>query len=250
MQTPGWSRRDVLRGGAGLGLAIAGAALATGCGGDGGSSAAQGSGKPRAAGLPRGVRTTGPASGPGVLLLHAWWGVTPGVMTWAKQLGDAGAHVVVPDLYGGSLPDDAEEAQTLADGLDDGAVHDTLDACARVLSRQGDWSALGWSLGAFHASQMMSREHAPSRAVLFYGGTPLDGSTTTTQVQLHLVADDQYFTADEIAATVRSLEAADVSVQRFDYPGLHHWFAEPGSPAYDAAGAAQARTRATTFLGL
>ena len=35
-----------------------------------------------------------------------------------------------------------------------------------------------------------------------------------------------------------------------DYPGLGHWFAEIGSPAYDEAGTALARQRAFTFLGL
>ncbi len=32
------------------------------------------------------VLAVGPAGAPGVLLLHAWWGMTPAVREWADQL--------------------------------------------------------------------------------------------------------------------------------------------------------------------
>ena len=191
----------------------------------------------------------GPAGGPGVQLLHAWWGVSAGVLDWARVLSRAGARVVVPDLYDGQVATTEQQAESMADALDDSTVATTLDAAAGLFT--GRWSVVGWSLGAFHASQMMSRAgSAPHRAVLFYGGAPLSGPTTTAQVQLHTVPDDQYFTRAEITATVASFRQAGVDVETHTYRGLGHWFAEPGSPAFDPAGTARAREAALPFLGL
>lgn len=255
--TAGVSRRTLLRGVGALGLTAGATGLVAGCGGDGsvvdvGGIEHRPSGSPTAASLPPGVRVLGPEGGHGVLVLHAWWGVTPGVLAWARRLSEGGARVVVPDLYGGKVAHSVAEAETLSSALDDTSVHGLLDTCAARLNEGGTWSALGWSLGAFHACQMMGRGvHAPPRAVLFYGAAPPPAARTRTQsVQLHVVPHDQYFTASEITAAVDGFHQTGVSVQRFDYPGLEHWFAEPGSPAYDPKGTRVAQDRALAFLRL
>lgn len=253
----GVSRRALLRRVGALGLAAGAARLLAGCGGDGSvvgarsDGPARASGSPTAGRFPPGVRVVGPEAGPGVLLLHSWWGVTPGVLAWARRLGAAGARVIVPDLYVGKVAHSEVEAETLSSTLDDTTVYGLLDACATRLNQAGRWSALGWSLGAFHACQMMARGvHAPPRAVLFYGAAPPPADTRTRSVQLHVVPHDRYFTDSEITDAVDGLHQAEVSVQRFDYPGLRHWFAEPGSPSYDQQGTRVAQDRALSFLRL
>ena len=175
-----------------------------------------------------------------------------GVLAWKDTLVGAGARVVLPDLYGGVVVDTIDEAEAMSNALDEQVAFAMLDACAEQLNATGrPWSALGWSLGASYLCQMMSRgDLAPYRAVLFYGGSAPAGETRTQAVRLHIAPGDEYFTDQEIASAVKGFERAGVAVERFDYPGLGHWFAEVGSPAYDEQGTVLAIGRALTFLDL
>ena len=253
------SRRSVLRAAVAAGVAVGPMSACSGTQAGGGrpsstagaATSGTGSPGPSSPALPAAARVYGPADGPGVMLLHAWWGVTPGVVQWAERLSGAGARVVLPDLYGGRTARSPDEAEALADGLDDATVLGLLDECATWLGSAGRWDVVGWSLGAFHACRLMSQTtQPPQRAVLFYGGAPVPPTTRTRAVQLHVVPNDTYFTASEIATTVDSFASAHMSVERFDYPTLHHWFAEPGAPAFDRHGFDVAWARALGFLGL
>ena len=48
--------------------------------------------------------------GPGVLLLHSFWGLTSSVKNLADGLADRGYTVLAPDINFGELPDSEQEA--------------------------------------------------------------------------------------------------------------------------------------------
>jgi len=248
----GFSRRRFL---AVSGPIVVGVALAA-CGGMqkavGSTSDSSSEGTTMATEFPPGVQVFGPEDGDTVLVLHPWWGISPGVLDWRDALVAAGARVVLPDLYGGTAVDTILEAEAMSNAVDDVAAFALLDACADQLNAAGrPWSALGWSMGASYASQMMSRgDHAPHRAVLFYGAAAPLGASRTEAVQLHIAPGDEYFTDEEIADVIDAFARTDITVERYDYPGLGHWFAEIGSPAYDEEGTVLAKQRALSFLGL
>ena len=52
-------------------------------------------------------------SGPGVLVLHSWWGLTPSTKHVVEHLADAGYTALAPDLCAGVVPADADAAQQL-----------------------------------------------------------------------------------------------------------------------------------------
>jgi carboxymethylenebutenolidase len=201
--------------------------------------------------LPTGVQVHGPEDGPAVLVIHPWWGISPGVLAWTETLTQAGARVVLPDLYDGKVVDTIEEAKAMANAVDDDAANAVLDACADHLSEGGrPWGALGWSMGAFLGTRLTGRgERSPQRFVMFYGAGVADGSGTEA-VQLHVAPGDDFFDPDEEADALRGFEKAGIRVERYEYPGLGHWFAEVGSPAYDEEGTRLATARSLAFLGL
>jgi carboxymethylenebutenolidase len=53
-------------------------------------------------------------SGPGVLVLHAWWGLTGVFKQVCDRLAQAGFVALAPDLYRGKTTASIEEAQALA----------------------------------------------------------------------------------------------------------------------------------------
>src|SRR2546421_5603523 len=56
-------------------------------------------------------------SGPGVLVLHAWWGLTEPFRQVCDRLAEAGFVALAPDLYRGKTTAAGEEAQTLGAAL-------------------------------------------------------------------------------------------------------------------------------------
>src|SRR6187549_277952 len=60
------------------------------------------------------VVTPDAGSGPGVLVLHAWWGLTPFFRSVCDRLADAGFVALAPDLHGdGRTADTPDEAEAL-----------------------------------------------------------------------------------------------------------------------------------------
>src|SRR5262245_35296125 len=62
-----------------------------------------------------------PASGvgPGVLVLHAWWGLNDTFKSICSRLADAGFTAFAPDLFHGQTAQTIPDAKALANSLDD-----------------------------------------------------------------------------------------------------------------------------------
>src|SRR2546423_6400303 len=56
-------------------------------------------------------------SGPGVVVLHAWWGLTEPFRQVCDRLAQAGFVAFAPDLYQGKTATTVEEAEAVASAL-------------------------------------------------------------------------------------------------------------------------------------
>ena len=56
--------------------------------------------------------------GPGVLVLHAWWGLNDTIKAFCTRLAEAGFVAFAPDLYHGKVADTIADAETLGQALD------------------------------------------------------------------------------------------------------------------------------------
>src|SRR5215467_11141087 len=57
-------------------------------------------------------------TGPGVVVLHAWWGLTEPFRQVCDRLAEAGFVALAPDLYHGQTTASVEEARALGAALD------------------------------------------------------------------------------------------------------------------------------------
>src|SRR5260370_21497065 len=64
-----------------------------------------------------GYRAAPAGGGPGVLVLHAWWGMTEMFTGLCDRLATAGFVALVPDLYGGQTATTIAEAESLVRAL-------------------------------------------------------------------------------------------------------------------------------------
>ncbi len=123
-------------------------------------------------------------SGPGVLVLHAWWGLTEPFRQVCDRLAEAGFVALAPDLYHGKTTASVEEAETLARGLnqDDERVRDDLAAAVQVLRQHTvtklaegrvKLAIVGFSLGGAYALDMsVTQAQETSAVVTFYASYP------------------------------------------------------------------------------
>src|ERR1700687_2499474 len=56
-------------------------------------------------------------TGPGVLVLHAWWGLNDTIKAFCTRLAQSGFVAFAPDLYHGKVADNIADAKNLAKAL-------------------------------------------------------------------------------------------------------------------------------------
>jgi carboxymethylenebutenolidase len=194
-------------------------------------------------------------SGPGVLLLHSWWGLTPFFRSVADRLADEGFVVLAPDLMGGALPSSADEAQRLLAESDpnEGVALVTASA-ARLrnlrITPDGPIAVVGFSMGASWALWLSAR--APdvvAATVVFYGSQNIDFDGARSAYLGHFAEHDPFESDDDIAFLEASLGLAGCDVTFHRYAGTGHWFFESDRPdAFDADAAELAWSRTVEFL--
>jgi len=200
-------------------------------------------------------------SGPGVLVLHAWWGLTDVFKRVCDRLAEAGFVALAPDLYHGKTTTSVEEAEALGAALDQDVERWRGDiAGAMQFLRQHDATHLaggrgklafvGFSLGDAYALDMSVRMSDQIAAVVvFYGSYPgLDYRRASAAYLCHFAEDDPFEPAESVAQMEQELQAAGRPVTVYTYPGTKHWFFEDNRPEYDAEAARLAWERTIAFL--
>jgi carboxymethylenebutenolidase len=200
------------------------------------------------------VLPQGYASGPGVLVLHAWWGLTPFFKQICDRLADEGFVALAPDLFDGRVAEDPDEGRDLLARADmDQTVHLVRSSLftLRSLPATPDRpvGVLGFSMGASWALWLASRvPELVGATVVFYGSQNIDMAPARSAFLGHFAESDQYIEDDELTLLEAELRLLDKEVTFHRYPGTHHWFFESDRPAYDPSAAELAWDRTVSFL--
>ncbi|MEX2655224.1 MAG: dienelactone hydrolase family protein [Acidimicrobiia bacterium] len=195
---------------------------------------------------------TGP--GPGVLLLHSWWGLTPFFRRLADRLSEVGFTVLVPDLTAGETFEEEEEAQEHLASLDADRLASLTLASAGILQEKsghpGDpISVVGFSMGAslgLWASVRLPDQIA--KVVAFYGTQSVDFVGATAAYQLHFATDDHILSDDDAAFMEATMGMAGLTVAAYRYSGASHFFFERDRGEHDPEAASVAWDRMIAFL--
>lgn len=192
-------------------------------------------------------------TGPGVLVVHAWWGLNPFIRTLCDRLAREGFVVLAPDLYHGSIASTIPDAETRSSALDSERVRADLVRAVETLRRLSatkSLGVLGLSLGAFWGLWLAcERPDDIAAVVAFYAARPEDYTKARAAFQCHFAADDPYATLEEQRDLEERFRTAGREAQLHTYAGTKHWFFEEDRlDAYDATAATLAWRRSLGFL--
>ncbi|HEV7129630.1 MAG TPA: dienelactone hydrolase family protein [Ktedonobacterales bacterium] len=208
------------------------------------------------------LATPDAATGPGVVVLHAWWGLTEPFRQVCDRLADVGFVALAPDFYRGKTATTVAEAEVLGAASDQqveqwrseiaGALQCLRQngATSRADGR-GAFGFVAFSLGGAYALDMsVNLADEIAAVVTFYATYPgLDYRGAKATYLCHFAEHDPYEPAESVAEMERALQAAGRRATFATYPGTTHWFFESNRPdAYNAAAAALAWERTIAFL--
>jgi len=189
--------------------------------------------------------------GPGVLVLHAWWGLKPFFKQVCDQLAEQGFTVLAPDLRNGKVAQTIDEAKELMQNSDGQLVSDTVMAAKDYLREKvkGKIGIVGFSMGGAWALVLASSKPEQIAAiVLFYGNEGVDYGKITAKVMGHFSDNDEWEPYEYVENTFAEFKKAGVDTTLHVYPGVGHWFVESDRPEYDPAAAQLAWDRTFEFL--
>ncbi len=199
---------------------------------------------------------------PGVIVLHAWWGLTEPFRQVCDRLAEVGFVALAPDLYRGKTTASVEEAEALATALQGESDRADCDIAGAVrflrqhasesrANGNGKLAVIGFSLGAAYAlDASVTLAEDIAAVVTFYGTYPgPDFGRARASYLCHFAEDDPFEPAESVTQMEQVLRAAGRPAIFYTYPATTHWFFEANRPdAYNAEAAALAWERTLAFL--
>lgn len=199
------------------------------------------------------VNPRGGVKGPGVLLLHSWWGLTDQVKDLAERIADEGFTVIAPDLMEGQRPTTIEEGEaalaTVSPDELTGLVISSANALRAVAKDQtAPIGVVGLSMGGSMALWLSARlPESIAAVVTFYGAQAIDFDESAAAYLGHFGDADHMVNEEDRVMTESFIRLGGRETEFHVYEGAGHWFFEPGEHLHPEA-ADLAWSRTTDFL--
>jgi len=194
------------------------------------------------------------SNAPGVIVLHAWWGLNPFFKRLCDRLAAQGFVAFAPDLNEGKVAGTVDEAKQIMSELDSERKHAIVAASPDFLRGRPEvkkeaFSVIGFSMGAAWSLVLASeRPEDIHKVVLFYGSDSVDFSKIKAEILGHFSDSDEWEPMDGIHAMQADMRTAGLEPSFHLYPQMAHWFFENDRPEFDSQAAELAWTRTLEFL--
>lgn len=199
------------------------------------------------------VDPPGGRQGPGILVLHSWWGLNPWIRDFCRRLAAEGYTVLAPDMFDGVQPVTEAEGEAVLAGVDPDELSGLVMSSAHTLRAVSTDASkpigvIGFSMGASLGLWLSARlTRAVGAVVAFYGTQSIDFDPATAVYQGHFAEDDHMVSEEDRVVTESFIRLGGQATDFHLYPDTKHWFFEAGDN-YDADAAELAWERMITFL--
>jgi carboxymethylenebutenolidase len=195
-------------------------------------------------------------TGPGVLVLHAWWGLNDFFKQCCERLAQAGFVAFAPDLYHGKVATTIDEAKQVQSMFHYQQHMEEVKRAAAFLHghpavKGSGIGVVGCSMGAAYALLLSTLLPDDIAAVVsFYGAyAEPDFGKAHAAYLVHFAERDEWEPEEDMERLGSALRAAGKEATIYRYPGTIHWFFEEDRPdAYHPQAARVAWERTLAFL--
>ena len=191
---------------------------------------------------------------PGVIVLHAWWGLNPFFKSLCDRLAAEGFVAFAPDLNEGKVAKTVDEAKQIMSASNSERKHAVAAASPDFLRGRPEvqkegFSLIGFSMGAAW-SLVLASEYPDEirKVVLFYGSEGAEFSKIQAEIIGHYSDVDEWEPLDDIRVMESNMRTGGLNPTFHIYPNKSHWFFEEDRPEYDTEAAELAWTRTLEFL--
>ncbi len=192
--------------------------------------------------------------GPGILLLHSFWGLNRQTKDTANRLADSGFTVLAPDLADGEVYTDDDKAMAALAEMDVNVNASLVQSSLGILRRAArDKTApigvVGYGSGASWALWVSARLFEEVSAVVtYYGSQNIPMDTARASYLGHWAETDDIVSDLEVADLGLSLQMAGLDFRFEHHENTAHGFAEEGHAAFDGQAEAIAWRQTAEFL--
>jgi carboxymethylenebutenolidase len=191
------------------------------------------------------------APGPGVLVVHDWFGLLPHVKGLCDQLAEAGFVALAPDLYDGTSTTDPEEAARLLRALPAAPARQRLLAAAESLRGRAVPARVGgtgFSMGGW-LTLLVATDGALDAVVAYYAAlAPRELAPIGCPVLLQLATVDEWDPPDTPERFAAWLRDQGTPVEVRTWPATEHSFANADARPYAPEQAQEAWSLTLEFL--
>ena len=185
----------------------------------------------------------------GVIVLHAWTGITNHEKESAEELAELGYYSFVADVYGlGNKPQNLEEAGKLSSYYkNDFASYQTriqlaIDQLVKAGANADEIAVIGYCFGGTGAIEAARGGLKVKGVVSFHGGLGKDGNRMAKLIAAKVLAlhgaDDPYVPAKEVSAFEDEMRTAKADWQLNIYANAVHAFTHKDAGSDNSKGAA------------
>jgi carboxymethylenebutenolidase len=195
--------------------------------------------------------------GPGLIVLHEWWGLDDSMRKMADRFAEEGFVTLVPDLFHGDTTEQPDEAQQQLMALNmDEAVKEMSGAVEHLLQHpkcNGQVGSVGFCAGGGLSVWAAAANPKIGAAVTYYyvmpHGKP-DFSKIQAPVLGHFGTEDDFVSVDDAKALEAELQEAGVEAAFEFYEGGGHAFANDHDRlgTYDEGHTKKAWSKTVDFL--
>ncbi|MGE5377466.1 MAG: dienelactone hydrolase family protein [Bacteroidota bacterium] len=200
------------------------------------------------------LATPSQSEAPGVIVLHAWWGLNQFFEDLCDRLASEGFAAFAPDLNEGRIAETVAEAEQIMSELSAERKQAIVAALvdfmrSRPEVRKGPLSLVGFSMGGAWSLALAGEQPEDiGHVVLFYGAGGEDFGKIKADILGHFSDSDDWEPLDGIRAMEADMRAAGLNPTFHIYPQMPHWFFEENRPEFDPQAAEIAWKRSLEFL--
>jgi carboxymethylenebutenolidase len=193
------------------------------------------------------------AGGPGVVVVHEWWGLNEAFTALAGRFANAGFTVIAPDFYEGRIATDAASAGALMQAMKTERAMEIVAASCAELSRRTDRKVgvTGFCMGGALAFAAATSLDGIACAVPFYGiprADYFDPTKVRCPIQAHFAKEDDWAQPDRARAFAETVQGRGGAMELHVYDAGHAFMREGDPSVFSPDQSAIAWDRSLAYL--